>query len=152
MYVFVYVFVSTKIGHEYSAFFDIIPRPRPFKMGIFDMNTGIDAAGSGDMSSTQYNRIWSSANSFFRDRPSEFATTTTTFTENCVPLWKCIINCILKTHIMDSNTVEHFIQISDATTKISWQFIHECRILYHVCEFFSINTLFGPKLQEINVN
>ena len=39
MYVFVYVFVSTKIGHEYSAFFDIIPRPRPFKMGIFDMNT-----------------------------------------------------------------------------------------------------------------
>ena len=109
MYVFVYVFVSTKIGHEYSAFFDIIPRPRPFKMGIFDMNTGIDAVGSGDMSSTQCNRILSSANSFFRDRPSEFATTTTTFTENCVPLWKCIINCILKTHIKDSSNCIYFL-------------------------------------------
>ena len=46
MFVFVYVFVSTKIGHEYSEFFDIIPRPRPFKMRIFDTNTGIDAVGS----------------------------------------------------------------------------------------------------------
>ena len=43
------------------------PEPRPFKMGTFDSNAGIGAVGSGDMSSTRNNQIWSSANSFFRN-------------------------------------------------------------------------------------
>ena len=45
----------------------ITPEPRPFKMGTFDSNAGIGAVGSGDMSSTRNNQIWSSANSFFRN-------------------------------------------------------------------------------------
>ena len=44
------------------------PEPRPLKMGTFDSNAAINSEGSGDMSSTQYNQIWSSANSFFRNR------------------------------------------------------------------------------------
>ena len=43
------------------------PPPRPLIMGTFDTKATIDPVGSGDMSSMQYNRIWSSANSFFRD-------------------------------------------------------------------------------------
>ena len=44
------------------------PEPRPLKKGTFDTNAAINSEGSGDMSSTQYNQIWSSANSFFRNR------------------------------------------------------------------------------------
>ena len=44
------------------------PEPRPLKKGTFDSNAAINSEGSGDMSSTQYNQIWSSANSFFRNR------------------------------------------------------------------------------------
>ena len=47
--------------------YDSTPEPRPFKMGTFDSNAGIGAVGSGDMSSTRNNQIWSSANSFFRN-------------------------------------------------------------------------------------
>ena len=46
----------------------ITPEPRPLKKGTFDSNAAINSEGSGDMSSTQYNQIWSSANSFFRNR------------------------------------------------------------------------------------
>ena len=48
------------------------PGPRPLKKGTFDSNAAINSEGSGDMSSTQYYQIWSSANSFFRNR-QEFA-------------------------------------------------------------------------------
>ena len=44
------------------------PRPWPLKKGTFDSNAVINSKGFGDMSSTQNNRIWSSANSFFRNR------------------------------------------------------------------------------------
>ena len=46
----------------------ITPEPRPLKKGTFDSNAAINSEGSGDMSSTQYNQIWSSSNSFFRNR------------------------------------------------------------------------------------
>ena len=46
----------------------ITPEPRPLKKGTFDSNAAINSEGSGDMSLTQYNQIWSSANSFFRNR------------------------------------------------------------------------------------
>ena len=46
----------------------VTPEPRPLKKGTFDTNAAINSEGSGDMSSTQYNQIWSSANSFFRNR------------------------------------------------------------------------------------
>ena len=58
------VIFSQKLGYT--------PEPRPLKKGTFDSNTAINSEGSGDMSSTQYNQIWSSANSFFRNR-QEFA-------------------------------------------------------------------------------
>ena len=48
--------------------FHYTPEPRPLKKGTFDSNAAINSEGSGDMSSTQYNQIWSSANSFFRNR------------------------------------------------------------------------------------
>ena len=51
---------------NFKAF--ITPEPRPLKKGTSDSNAAINSEGSGDMSSTQYNQIWSSANSFFRNR------------------------------------------------------------------------------------
>ena len=35
---------------------------------LLNTNAAINSEGSGDVSSTQYNQIWSSANSFFRNR------------------------------------------------------------------------------------
>ena len=61
---------------HYSYFYLInkikTPEPRTQKKGTFDTNAAINSEGSGDMSSTQYNQIWSSENSFFRNR-QEFA-------------------------------------------------------------------------------
>ena len=55
---FQYIFIVSKIT----------PEPRPLKTGTFDSNAAINSEGSGDMSSTQYNQIWSSSNSFLRNR------------------------------------------------------------------------------------
>ena len=51
-----------------QVFLLITPEPRPLKKGTFNTNAAINSEGSGDMSSTQSNQIWSSSNSFFRNR------------------------------------------------------------------------------------
>ena len=43
-----------------SNYSEITPEPRPLKKGTFDSNAAINSEGSGDMSSTQSNQIWSS--------------------------------------------------------------------------------------------
>ena len=64
--------VNTQLWNKLRSCPAPTPEPRPLKKGTFDMNASINLKCSGDMSSTQNNLIWSSANSFFRNR-QEFA-------------------------------------------------------------------------------